>query len=124
MTETTEMTDLDAGFRALKTQSAVPSADLLARVLADGLAVQESAGYARTAPVAAPSGGGVGSLLAEVRALFGGWQVLAGFAASVAIGVWIGLHPPQAFEATAGDDGFYVVDLSPEDSFALIEESL
>lgn len=122
MTEATDLTELETGLRALRTTAPPPPADLLARVLADGLAVQETAGLTRTAsPVRALA---LPSMVRDLGVLLGGWRVLAGFAASLALGAWIGLHPPLVFVTAAGDDGFYVVDLSAEDSFDLIEETL
>lgn len=79
---------LEAMFAAARSAAAEPSADLLARVLADAEAVQDGRAALATGPVAAPRGGG--GIWASILAALGGWGGAGGLAAAGLAGLWIG----------------------------------
>ena len=73
----------------LAEQSAHPSDELLARVLADGLAEQP------VAHAQVNSGSGIfGSFFSPI----GGWAGAGGLLTAGLVGVWIGVSPPVALE--------------------------
>jgi hypothetical protein len=87
-----EMDDLDALFAEVVGQKATPSADLMARVLADAASVQ--------APVAkGPQAQGGSGFWSPLWAALGGWAGAGGLAAVAAAGVWLGIAPPAALES-------------------------
>ena len=85
--------DLDAIFGAARGQSAMPSDDLMARVLADANALQPEA---KGVPVAEPA-------KTSFWDLFGGWPALSGVAAAGVAGLWLGLAPTAAIETVTSD---------------------
>lgn len=91
MTMSDFRTDDDMGlevvFAAGRRHAPQPSDDLLARIEADALS-EQAAFLERPAP--APTRSGVQSLLPA----FGGWLGLSGLAASVVIGIGIGIWQP------------------------------
>jgi hypothetical protein len=83
---------LDGLFAAAKSDADIqPSADLMARVLADAEATQ--AAMAQPAPIAAAKP----SVFKQFIAKLGGWQSLSGLAMATVAGLWIGRR-------RAGDD--------------------
>ncbi len=92
MAETdSEMTDLDDLFGAARRQVTPLPADLEARIVADGLALQRSRQAAEVvAPVGRPLSG-----LGRLLDLLGGWPALGGLATACAAGIWLGVAPPQ-----------------------------
>lgn len=77
---------LEAAFDAARSSQPAPSADLMARVLADAQAVQAEQ---RMAPSArAPRG-----VLQQFLEAMGGWPAVAGLSAAGVAGVWLGLGP-------------------------------
>lgn len=103
-------TDLDALFEAARSPSA-PSADLVARVLADAESVQtgfERKAVTPSAPVAAES----------LWDTLGGWFGLSGLAAACAMGLAVGVLLPGQFDSSASD-GLAAL-LSGEDAVAFV----
>lgn len=100
--------NLDVYFEAGRAQGAVPSADLLGRIMADA-----DAQMAQTQPPEArPRQGAFASLLAAI----GGWPTLAGMATAGVVGVWIGFSQPVGLDLVAEQiwgvqDAGYLVDL-------------
>ncbi|PYE85885.1 dihydroorotate dehydrogenase [Pseudoroseicyclus aestuarii] len=84
---------LDALLGEVSQRAEAPGEALMARIAAQGRAMQPRPG------AAAPSGQGAGWL----RALLGGWPVAGGLAAAAAAGVMIGGAPPAALTAFASD---------------------
>lgn len=116
--------DLTALFEAAaKDDRLAPSPHLLARVLADGEALQPKP--AALAPTEAPDREGLMHLL--LRAL-GGWPSLGGLAAATVAGVWIGfsstttLLPSTVAGLVDGSSSEYLAYLDTSYSFA--EEDL
>ncbi|WP_322891512.1 MULTISPECIES: hypothetical protein [unclassified Yoonia] len=72
---------LDDLFAQARNLAPVPDDALIARVLADA---------ARPAPVLRPQP----SVLAQMRAMIGGWPALGSLAAATVAGIWIGIAPP------------------------------
>ena len=95
----TKMQDdaLDRLFAEAAANPPAPSAELMDRVLADGLALQP----ARPVParVSSPPGPGV---LARLAALLGGPPALAGVTAAAFLGIAVGYLNPDAAENLAG----------------------
>jgi hypothetical protein len=87
-----EIDRLDALLDEVAGQKAAPSADLMARVLADAARVQ--------LPVAArPLAQGSSGVFSPLWAALGGWAGAGGLAAVAAAGVWLGIAPPAALES-------------------------
>lgn len=78
---------LDDLFAQARRQDVSPSDDLIARVLADAVAVQPS-------PVAQV--GTEAGLWTRIMDAIGGWPALSGLAAATVAGVWIGAAPPAS----------------------------
>lgn len=111
---------LDACFKAGRAASLNPSAELLARVLADADAVQSGL---RASDVQFPPPRAT-RLRQMVKAL-GGWPALGGLAAATVAGVWIGLSPPDGLQAyLSAPDAAYIVDLAPGAGFDLVGGAL
>lgn len=98
---------LDSFFSAAKGADPVPSADLMARVLADASHIQKERTQQVRRPLNQPKRR---FLLAD---LFGGWAGVSTLAAGVCLGVFIGLSSPDeiisyvsGLDATLSDDGF------------------
>ena len=85
---TTEMEALDALLAQAREREAAPSPDFLARVLADA----EAAAREREAPPARAARRGWLSAL-------GGWPAMGGLAASMALGVGLGVSRPATLSA-------------------------
>ncbi len=79
--------DLDDLLTASAQDAPAPGADLMARVLEDGLALQPAPGGARQ-----PSAGRI----ARVVVALGGWRGMGGLVAATCAGFWIGFMPPQS----------------------------
>lgn len=115
--------DLDALLAEARAVSPVPSADLVARVLADAdraLAGEAGPELAVAPVVAARAGRGWLSAL-------GGWPAMGGLMASAVVGVWIGAAPPAALADTAAGlagtiwgEGVAVAVGADDDPFALL----
>jgi len=92
-------------FEAAREAAPEPSAQLLARVLADAGAVQDRrAAAARPATVRA-------GLRTRIARGLGGWPAMAGLAAAGLAGLWIGLALPTTLPGLGAGD--YLVDLAP-----------
>ena len=109
--------ELEDFFQAARDTAPVPSAALLARVLADAAAQQP-------APVAAPRRG----IWRRLSGAVGGWPALAGLATATLAGVWIGYAAPGAVGDLAisawpgGGVAYDVVDLIPSMDGYLAED--
>ncbi|MEM9350611.1 MAG: hypothetical protein AAGA47_10135 [Pseudomonadota bacterium] len=79
--------ELDTLFRASEGEAPLPSGDLITRIMADAEAEQAVAALASSAP--RPSG------LAGLREALGGWAGLSGLAGAAAMGLIIGVFPPE-----------------------------
>lgn len=84
--------DLDDLFAAMRAKAPVPSADLIARVLADAAALQPQ-------PVTVARPAGRRGLFAAVAALFGGGPVLAGMGSAAVAGLLLGFVQPAPVSA-------------------------
>ncbi len=90
-----KMTDLDDLFAAGRAETPAPSEALMARIRADGQALQpEAQGLAVAAR--APEKVSFWDML-------GGWPALSGVAAAGVAGVWLGIAPPAGIEDIASD---------------------
>lgn len=100
MTDDKEMTDaeLDRLFAEASDAGAVPSADLLARVMADADAVADARDAPQTPPAPVRRG-----WLESLLGVIGGWPAMAGLATATVAGVWIGYSPPEAVSGFAED---------------------
>lgn len=87
---------LDEVFAAGRADAPVPSADLLARIMADADGVAEGR-EALTEPRRKRR-----SWIAGIAAVVGGWPALAGMATAAAAGVWIGAAQPEAVTTLTG----------------------
>lgn len=89
---------------------------LMARVLADGMAMQPAPGGV----VAAPARGWFAGLL-------GGWQSVGGLVAATCAGFWIGLSPPQylpqaALTLLVADQVDVTADLTEVTAYGWVED--
>lgn len=116
----TDQNDFDLGpfFDAAKARHSAPEADVMARVLADGLAVQAQRSTEVSRP--GPKRSWVGAMVAGL----GGWPTLGGLVTAGVCGVWVGLYPPSAlapvFEVTQsafGADSF----IGEQSSFSMLD---
>lgn len=136
MTKTDKMLrddELEGLFAAARAQTPVPSADLMARILADA--------EAQAVPEPAPATGGrtggrpvrpTRGFWAALVAGLGGWPVLAGMATATVAGVWLGFATPEALDTMAGgilmpgqtETGYQLEDMVPSygDFSVLLEE--
>ena len=110
--------DLDAGlavfFDAARREAPALSADALARMTDQALAVQAGFGT-----VAAPVPAARPGLLAQLAAVLGGWPGMAGLATAGVAGLWIGAVPPAGLVNLAVDMG--AVTSSAEDDLYLVD---
>ena len=90
--------ELDRLFAAARQQDA-PSADLSARVLAAGIALQPKA----RGEAGIPSGRTVPSrgIWAEIAEALGGWRTTGGLTAAVMLGFWLGVSDPSGLLGAA-----------------------
>jgi hypothetical protein len=116
-------------FEAARNRAPLPSADLIARILADAEAQAAPepvpAAKARRAP---PAPGFWATLVAGL----GGWPVLAGMATATVAGVWLGFPAPEVLDTMAGgilmpgqaETGYQLEDMVPDygDFTFLLEE--
>ena len=86
MTDPTEKL-LDDLLGHARAREALPSDDLIARVLADAATVQNAADRG---PVPTPAKGAWANLMEAI----GGWPALSGLAAATVAGIWVGVAPP------------------------------
>lgn len=113
---------MEAYFDAARSETAAPSAELMARVLSDAHAVQ--AGL-----IAPPDKTTMRrpSLRQAFRAL-GGWPAVAGLATATVAGVWIGATQPDAMTPYTSflqqDAALYQVDLPSGAGFDVDEGTL
>ncbi|MGJ8585407.1 MAG: dihydroorotate dehydrogenase [Marinosulfonomonas sp.] len=100
MTDDRKLTDaeLDSLFTEATDAAPVPSADLLARVMADADAVVDARATAQKSPAPVQSG-----WLKAILAPIGGWPAMAGLATATVAGVWIGYSPPESVSGFAED---------------------
>ncbi len=85
--------ELEALFAAARRDAPTPSADLMARVLADAEAAQAQA---QAAPAARPTRPAARPRWRQVVDLLGGWPAMAGLATAGVAGLWLGVAPPAA----------------------------
>jgi hypothetical protein len=82
-----------------------PPAPFMARVLQDGLDVQDQLMAAERAALAgAATGRGAvqAGLIARIGEFLGGWPAVAGLASAAVVGVWIGVNPPSSLSDPFG----------------------
>ncbi|PCH98124.1 MAG: hypothetical protein COB84_02985 [Rhodobacteraceae bacterium] len=105
--------DLDVFFDAAKGADLQPSADFMARVMAD--ATDQIALRAKPAVKPAPKAG----IFAQLLQSFGGWQVAAPLAACVCLGMFAGYLVPDSLNYIGGTDATATVTetLGAEDIF-------
>lgn len=106
--KTTADAELDAFFEAGRAEDFEPSADLMARIMADA----EAQIIPVQAVVRRPR------LFAGLIESIGGWPTLAGMATAGVFGVWVGFSQPIGLDAVAQQllgetDTIYLVDLVP-----------
>ena len=125
MTDKPGETDpLEGFFEAGRANPAEPGDALMARVLADADATQNSARVvARPAKRVRPA------IWAVLTGAVGGWPAMAGFVTATMAGVWIGVSAPPALSSVAqnvldGSAGNYVVDFDEADTFEIAEGGL
>ena len=116
----TDQNDFDLGpfFDAAKARHSAPEADVMARVLADGLAVQAQRSSEVKRP--GPKRSWVGAMVAGL----GGWPTLGGLVTAGVCGVWVGLYPPSALDpvfevaqSAFGGDSF----IGTQSSFSMLD---
>ncbi|MEC3861883.1 hypothetical protein VK792_11360 [Mesobacterium sp. TK19101] len=111
------MDELQSFFDAAKAQAAEPSADLLARVQADALALQP----VRSAVVTERAPG----ILRQLFAAVGGWPAVTGLTAATVLGVWLGAVQPAGLSDSLSTalygDGTLTVDPQSSFDFVLLE---
>ena len=90
-----ELASLDRLLTEVSGTTAMPSDDLMARVLADAAVEQANLLFRVHEPQ--------GSLWSQIGAAIGGWPALGGLAAAGVAGLWIGIAPPSAVETFAAD---------------------
>ena len=95
-----EQKDLDAIFAAAR-DLPEPSADLMARVLADAAAVQAERAEPQILPYASTASASPG-FWAEIRTGLGGWLGLGGLAAAGLAGLALGVALPAELDVLAG----------------------
>jgi hypothetical protein len=108
--ETGAGADLEPFFAAARACPPEPSAALLARVAQAAQRPQQGPVRGPVAPRA--------TLAERLGALLGGWPAMAGLAAAVLVGLWIGAGLPAAVVPGAAEAG-YLVDIAPELAFDL-----
>ncbi|WP_380057676.1 hypothetical protein ACFE33_04880 [Falsihalocynthiibacter sp. SS001] len=109
--------DLDALFAAEMNDTIEPSADLMARVLADAQEVQKS--FAAVSPASPRQ-----SIWRGMLAAVGGWPTFAGLATATIAGVWLGVSPPQGIDTltdTMLGNSFEYSDYLPSFDSVLME---
>ena len=87
--------DLDDFFAAARAETPLPTAGLIARIEADGLALQQARNDAARRKVTPPRRRGWAVWLASL----GGGGVLAGLASVTAAGIWLGVAQPAPLAA-------------------------
>lgn len=110
---------LDALLAEARALRPVPSADLMARLLADA---ERARPRPRPRPAAAPRRAR-GPWRDWIAAL-GGWPAMGGLAAAAAAGVWIGAAPPAALTTLVPPlwgEGVSVAVGADEDPLSLLE---
>lgn len=115
--EMADEVDLDALFKAAQDADPVPSADLMARVLADSVAVQ--AGFAAQAvPVRTTRG-----WLAQAKEMVGGWAGASALTAVMCMGLIFGFSAPETVmnfmpgaETAISDAGMEFLDLFEDEN--------
>lgn len=110
-----QVTDL---LGSLSLDGAEPSADFMAKVLADAEAVQQTF-YPAPVPAVKPR------RFWSVFQALGGMPAAAGFAAAAVVGVGIGLNPPSVMDSLSlgllGGSDVYLLELVPDLQGALID---
>lgn len=85
--------DMDLFFDAARAAAPQPSADLMARIMADAEAQQPVA-----VPLAPRQHPGI---IRGFLAAIGGWPAMAGMMTATVAGLWIGVNPPTGLEDIA-----------------------
>lgn len=93
--------ELEGLFLAARAEAPVPSAGLIARILADAESQADSEPVPVPATARRPVRPGRGLWAAFVAGL-GGWPVLAGMATATAAGVWLGFATPETLNTVTG----------------------
>ena len=113
---------LDAHFDAARHHAATPDEAFLARVAADAADVQAS--FLQKTERQRPSQQGVRAVLS----MLGGWPAAASLTSAAAMGLWLGIAPPNALTLMAQDllidQGDTDGATSVESGFGLFEEML
>ncbi|SEL10114.1 hypothetical protein SAMN05443999_103303 [Roseovarius azorensis] len=107
--EERDMNGLEAYFDAARAERAAPSADLMARIIADAQAVQMAA--------RSPAPRRRAGLGEQFYRLIGGWPAMAGLATAAVAGVWLGTSLPEGLLGPG--EAAYLVDVTPELAFDL-----
>ncbi len=115
---------LDAHFDAARRHAAKPDDALLARVAADAADVQASIMQKMERQRPGLSQQGIRSVLS----MLGGWPAAASLTSAAAMGLWLGIAPPNALTLMAQDllidQGDTDGATSVESGFGLFEEML
>jgi len=89
---------LETHFEAARQNAPAPGNDLVQRILADANEVQ----YALAVHPDVPIQTGPRGIMAFLQAL-GGWPAAASLSSAAAVGLWIGIAPPDALTLVAQD---------------------
>lgn len=111
---------LEAHFAAARRQAERMPEALAARMLADATEVQaaRAAGAERAAAGRGGSGAASG-LVGQLMRVLGGWPTMGGLAAACAVGVWLGVAPPDFLPDPIGMVLQQSGDVNLLDSYAL-----
>ncbi|WP_386680472.1 dihydroorotate dehydrogenase [Loktanella sp. R86503] len=111
-----DMNNLDQLLNTARRRAVPASDDLMARVLADAVALQPAAGTVRPQQTASRTG--------WLRDLIGGWPALSGVLAAGLTGLWVGVAPPTGVESLAATmiGTTQTVTFLPETDFSLFED--
>lgn len=116
--------ELEGFFSAAREVRPAPDEALMARIVADALAVQDGLQPDALPESSAPTGrrglGGLWSIL-------GGWPAMAGLATATVAGLWFGFSPPSTVSDTLDQliaseaDSSYVIDYGANYTLALYD---
>lgn len=107
--------ELDSFFAAAREEEPMPSGDFMARIEADALAyLPDPGGVSEVRP----------SLWQQLMQAIGGAPGAAGLAAACAMGIWIGVAPPETltdYWEQSADSEWYDLDPNSGFDFAMLE---
>ncbi len=89
---------LETHFEAARQTASAPGNDLVQRILADANKVQSALAVHPEAPIQT----GPRGVMAFLQAL-GGWPAAASLSSAAAVGLWIGIAPPDVLTLVAQD---------------------